>query len=63
MSANNIDDDLRRALDEFCALERVLVASDYDGCLAPIQPRPDMAFPNQASLAALIECSTLPKTL
>lgn len=63
MSASDIGDELRLALDEFCALGRVLVASDYDGCIAPIQPRPDMALPNPASLSALIECSQLPDTL
>lgn len=63
MSANHIGDELRLALDEFCARDRVLIASDYDGCIAPIQPRPDMAFPNPASLSALVDCSALPGTL
>lgn len=63
MSGNHLGDRLRLALDEFCALDRVLVASDYDGCIAPIQPRPEMALPNPASMSALMACSALPQTL
>ncbi|MFT3661059.1 MAG: trehalose-phosphatase [Gordonia sp. (in: high G+C Gram-positive bacteria)] len=63
MSGHRIGDELRAALRDFCALDRVVVASDYDGCVAPIQPRPDMAVPNPASLAALTECGTRAGTL
>lgn len=63
MSAHGISDELREALDDFCGLGRVLVASDYDGCIAPIQPRPELAVPNPASLAALRACADLPDTL
>ena len=63
MSAPELDDDLRHALEAFCARARVLVASDYDGCIAPIQPRPDMAVPHPESLAALRDCAQRPNTL
>ncbi|GAC56922.1 trehalose-phosphatase [Gordonia hirsuta DSM 44140 = NBRC 16056] len=63
MSTDHIDPELRQALDQFCALDRVLVASDYDGCIAPIQPTPDQAFPNPDSLAALSRCAERPGTL
>lgn len=63
LSTNGIGDDLRNALDDFCRQQRVLVASDYDGCVAPIQPRPELAVPNPASLTALQACSTRPETL
>ncbi|MFC0316638.1 trehalose-phosphatase [Gordonia phosphorivorans] len=63
MSAPELDADLRHALDEFCGRDRVLVASDYDGCIAPIQPRPDLAVPNPESLAALRECAERSHTL
>lgn len=63
MSTHGISDDLQAALDEFCGLGKVLVASDYDGCVAPIQPRPDMAVPHPASLDALRACATRPDTL
>lgn len=63
MSESGINDDLRAALTDFCRLERVVVASDYDGCVSPIQPRPDMAVPNPESLAALQECGTRRGTL
>lgn len=63
MSAGQISDELRHALDDFCGLPRVLVASDYDGCVAPIQPRPELAVPNPDSLNALRECATRGGTL
>lgn len=63
MSASGISTELRAALADFCVLDRVVVASDYDGCVAPIQPRPDMAVPNPASLAALEACGACDRTL
>ena len=63
MSAHGIGDGLREALDDFCSLGRVLVASDYDGCIAPIQPKPELAVPNPDSLAALLACAARPDTL
>ncbi len=62
-TGDDLGDELRRALDEFCALPRVLVASDYDGCLAPIQPRPELAVPDPASRNALLDCATRRDTL
>ncbi|MEZ5210422.1 trehalose-phosphatase [Gordonia sp. (in: high G+C Gram-positive bacteria)] len=63
MTANGITAELRAALDDFCRLDRVLVASDYDGCVAPIQPRPELAVPNPASIDALRACASRPGTL
>lgn len=63
MSASGISTELRAALADFCTLDRVVVASDYDGCVAPIQPRPDMAVPNPASLTALEACGACDRTL
>ena len=63
MSERGISEDLRRAIEELSALDRIVVASDYDGCVAPIQPRPDMAVPNPASIDGLRACAELPNTL
>ncbi|MFT4087336.1 MAG: trehalose-phosphatase [Gordonia sp. (in: high G+C Gram-positive bacteria)] len=54
---------LCEALAAFCARERVLVASDYDGCIAPIVSRPEDAVPNPASVDALRRCADAPGTL
>ncbi|WP_040518483.1 trehalose-phosphatase [Gordonia neofelifaecis] len=60
MTAPVLDDDLRAALDAFAARPRVLVASDYDGCVSPIVARPEDAVPNPRSMAALERCATAP---
>ncbi|MFT3716760.1 MAG: trehalose-phosphatase [Gordonia sp. (in: high G+C Gram-positive bacteria)] len=62
MSGRGIGDDLRRALEDFCGLDKVVVASDYDGCVAPIQPKPEMAVPNPAALGSLNRIAGLPDT-
>lgn len=61
--ADGLGDELRRALDDFCSLPRVLVASDYDGCLAPIKPRPDLAVPDPDARNALLDCASRRDTL
>ncbi|WP_374206004.1 trehalose-phosphatase [Gordonia zhenghanii] len=50
------------ALVEFASLDRVLIASDYDGCVAPIVSRPEDAVPDPASAAALAAAADLPGT-
>ncbi len=51
---------LRAALERFAGLETVLVASDYDGVIAPIVADPASAFPLPGTIAALEELSRLP---
>ena len=50
------------ALAEFAALDRVIIASDYDGCVSPIVSRPEDAVPDPASTAALAAAAELPGT-
>ncbi|MGO3326774.1 trehalose-phosphatase [Gordonia sp. (in: high G+C Gram-positive bacteria)] len=50
------------ALAEFASLDRVLIASDYDGCVAPIVSRPEDAAADPASTAALAAAAELPGT-
>lgn len=50
------------ALAEFASTQRVLIASDYDGCVAPIVSRPEDAEPNPRSAAALAAAAELPDT-
>lgn len=51
---------LGHAIAEFASWDRVLVASDYDGCVAPIVSRPEDAAPNPRSVAALAAAAALP---
>ncbi|WP_132993351.1 trehalose-phosphatase [Gordonia zhaorongruii] len=53
---------LDEALTGFAALDRVLIACDYDGCVSPIVARPEDAVPNPRSAAALRAASALPDT-
>ena len=53
---------LHDVLAPFAALDRVLVASDYDGCVAPIVSRPEDAMPDPRSIAALRAAADLPGT-
>ena len=62
MSETVIDDRLRAALAEFGARPRVLIASDYDGCVSPIVARPQDAVPNPRSMAALERIAVAPRT-
>ncbi|GAB3129742.1 hypothetical protein GCM10027289_12940 [Tsukamurella serpentis] len=48
------------ALERFAALPTVLVASDYDGVIAPIVSDPAAAFPLPGSIAALQALAALP---
>ncbi|GAC70184.1 trehalose-phosphatase [Gordonia soli] len=53
MSATGVPPDLREALLAAAAADRLLVASDYDGCIAPIVSRPEDAAPDPAAIDAL----------
>ena len=52
--------ELDAALEEFTALPRLLIASDFDGVLAPIVADRDAVRPDPEALAALRELSDLP---
>ena len=55
--------DLRHALTEVARLPRILVASDFDGTLAPIVNRPADARPLPAAAAALTELADVTDTV
>ncbi|MEV6242433.1 trehalose-phosphatase [Lentzea sp. NPDC051838] len=54
--------ELRKSLTNLARTPHLLVASDYDGTLAPIAPVPDEAFPDQRSVAALRSLAGLHET-
>ncbi|MFT4127600.1 MAG: trehalose-phosphatase [Gordonia sp. (in: high G+C Gram-positive bacteria)] len=62
MSVIGIPDDLAAALPVAARVPTLLVASDYDGCLAPIVARPEDATPNAASIRAIRAAAQLPGT-
>lgn len=53
MSALDLPIELRRALSTAARTPRLLVASDYDGTMAPIVSDPDKAYPHAESVRAL----------
>ena len=53
MSADDLSPELRRALSTIARTPRLLVASDYDGTIAPIVSDPSKAFPHAESVFAL----------
>ncbi|GGK59969.1 trehalose-phosphatase [Nocardia camponoti] len=53
MSAQDLPLDVRRALASVARVPRLLVASDYDGTIAPIVNDPAKAFPQRESVSAL----------
>jgi trehalose 6-phosphate phosphatase len=53
---------LRDAIGQLAGAGTLLVASDYDGVLAPIVNDPAKAFPLPAAIDALTELATLPAT-
>ena len=57
-----VEPELAEALARFAARERVLVALDFDGTLAPIVEDPDTAAPLPPALAAVRELTGLPGT-
>ncbi|MCW2651963.1 MAG: trehalose 6-phosphatase [Mycobacterium sp.] len=62
MTAHDLPRDLRRALTGVARVPRLLVASDYDGTIAPIVDRPDDAYPLTESTSALRALAGLPST-
>ena len=62
MSAQDLDPELRRALKTIARMPRLLVASDYDGCMAPIVSRPEDARPNTDSVRAMRALAELDST-
>ncbi|MCX4093509.1 trehalose-phosphatase [Nocardia sp. alder85J] len=53
MSAQDLPQELRRALAAVARMPRLLVASDYDGTIAPIVSDPTKAYPHRESVSAL----------
>ena len=53
---------LRDAVAKLVTVERLLVASDYDGVLAPLVNDPAKAYPLPAAIDAMQELATLPAT-
>ncbi len=62
MSAQDLPLELRGALTNVARVPRLLVASDFDGTLAPIVDNPDDARPLAGSVAALQALAGLPCT-
>ncbi|WP_024794298.1 trehalose-phosphatase [Tomitella biformata] len=62
MSFHQLPLELRRALVAVARSPRLLVASDYDGTVAPIVNNPDDAFPHPGSVRALRSLASLPAT-
>ncbi|QNG17410.1 trehalose-phosphatase [Rhodococcus triatomae] len=62
MSAQDLPIELRRALSTVARTPRLLVASDYDGTVAPIVSDPDKAFPHAESVRALRALASLSGT-
>ena len=63
MSAQDLPVELRRALSAIARTPRLLVASDYDGTLAPIVSDPQKAFPHPESVRALRALAGLTATI
>ncbi|MGE3182129.1 MAG: trehalose-phosphatase [Phycisphaerae bacterium] len=53
---------LEQALESIACTPQLLVASDYDGTIAPIVTNPDEAFPLRETVVALRHLSELPNT-
>ncbi|MEP9395412.1 trehalose-phosphatase [Gordonia sp. VNQ95] len=62
MSATDLPAEVHRALENAATAERLLLASDYDGCIAPIVSRPQDAVPLPESIDALRAASVLERT-
>lgn len=62
MSASDLPPELRRALSGAAQVPRLLVATDYDGTLAPIVNDPEDARPIAESVTALRALAGLPST-
>jgi trehalose-phosphatase len=62
MMGSDLDPDLVAALDRVARVPHLMVASDYDGTLAPIVTDPSRAFPLPDAIAALADLVALPHT-
>jgi trehalose 6-phosphate phosphatase len=62
VSAQDLPLDLRRALATIARTPRLLVASDYDGTIAPIVANPEKALPHPESVRALRALAGLTNT-
>ncbi|OYD67939.1 trehalose-phosphatase [Rhodococcus sp. OK302] len=62
MSAQDLPIELRRALAAVARTPRLLVASDYDGTMAPIVADPEKAYPRAESVRALRALASLAST-
>ncbi|AZG46097.1 trehalose-phosphatase [Gordonia insulae] len=62
MSATGIPTELREALLAAARVPRLLLSSDYDGCISPLVSRPEDAVPNPASVAAIEAAGALADT-
>jgi trehalose 6-phosphate phosphatase len=62
VTAQDLPRDLRRVLEDVARVPRLLVASDYDGTIAPIVDRPNDARPLPESTTALRALAGLPGT-
>jgi trehalose 6-phosphate phosphatase len=60
--SRELPEDLQRALAEIARVERLLVASDFDGTIAPIVANPADARPIPAATEALGALAALPAT-
>ncbi|GAA4819912.1 trehalose-phosphatase [Tomitella cavernea] len=60
---SSLPDDLRRTLTSLARAPRLLVASDYDGTIAPIVNNPVDAHPRPESVTALRNLAALPGTV
>lgn len=57
-----IDARLRLGLEKIASQTPLLVATDYDGVLAPIVDDPDAAFPDRKAMEALVRLGQFPGT-
>ena len=62
MSGSGLPGDLTAALLVLAALPRIVVASDFDGCLAPIVSHPADARADPRALEALVTLAAAPDT-
>jgi trehalose-phosphatase len=59
---SGVDPSLRKALEAFVARDRILVALDFDGTLAPIVEDPEAAEPLPLAAEAITALAGLPRT-
>jgi trehalose 6-phosphate phosphatase len=62
MASSEVPHDLRIALERLAAVDRLLVALDFDGVVSPIVERAELARPLPETAAAVAELAGLPGT-